>query len=112
MAGYALTVDALERIRAECMADDVEIDATRMRHWSEAEAERYFGSGGTIMPPSQLLRDVMGVLSLAGKESLAPLLGGETLRDWLARLRISRHELLRTLGGSAHKFGCDLGKPT
>ena len=91
-----LSAEALERIRADCFADDVEIDVERMQHWSDSEAARYFSSGGASAAPPRL-HDVRAVLAEAGVEHLVARLADERLCDWIARLRGSRNELLRRL---------------
>ena len=43
-----LTLEKLQEIQAEEMADDVEIDLAVMQHWTEAQAAEYFSSGGEV----------------------------------------------------------------
>ena len=45
-----LTHAELESIRAECMADDVDVDLARMSGWTESEVYSFFESGGSIAP--------------------------------------------------------------
>ena len=45
-----LSLETLESIQSECLADDLPIDFERMRLWSEHEARRYFE--GHSPPPS------------------------------------------------------------
>ena len=43
------TPETLDEIRSDCLADDIDIPWPDARHWSEAEAVRYFESGATIV---------------------------------------------------------------
>lgn len=45
-----LTLEQLQGIQADAMADDIEIDFAKMSLWSEAEATAYFESGGEDEP--------------------------------------------------------------
>ena len=92
-----LTHAMLDDIRAECMADDIDIDLKRMQDWTEAEACTFFDSGGMVAPPPKQLRSVAAVMADAGVEPLDAQLEHERMADWLVRLRRSRHDLLRRL---------------
>ena len=48
-----LSMEILERLQAEAMADDVAIDLARMSCWTELQAIEYFESGGTVKPDAQ-----------------------------------------------------------
>ena len=43
-----LSLDELEEIQSDLMADDVEIDFERMRLWDREKALSYFESGGGV----------------------------------------------------------------
>ena len=45
-----LSLELIEQIQAESMADDLEIEFERMRLWTAAEARAYFESGGASIP--------------------------------------------------------------
>lgn len=45
-----LTRAQLEAIQSDTLADDLAIDVGRMSHWSEADARKYFESGGQEIP--------------------------------------------------------------
>ena len=45
-----LTRDQLITLRCECSADDVPIDHVVMGTWSEAQAQKFFETGGLIAP--------------------------------------------------------------
>ena len=47
--GSMLTMDALKSLQADCLADDLEIEA-RMCAWTEEEARAFFESGGVDEP--------------------------------------------------------------
>ena len=47
----SLPLAALQEIRAECYADDVQIDLEAMQGWNEDEVRAYFDSGGVVAPP-------------------------------------------------------------
>jgi len=49
-----LTVEQLESIQADALADDVEIDEGRMRCWTESQARAYFESGGVAEPGGRI----------------------------------------------------------
>lgn len=61
------TLEALQDLQAEAMADDLPIDLERMRLWSKEEAAEYFESGGQVDP---------------GMPSDDALRGGAYERDW------------------------------
>ena len=99
-----LTLDELEQIQAEALADDVEIDLARMRLWATEEARAYFESGGTVVPaphvdgPSAVDPALATFLALNGLTSLAPLLACDSLAAHTAALRASgRPAFLATL---------------
>ena len=45
-----LTLEQLEAIQADNMADDIDIDFEKMSAWTEAEAQAFFESGGALEP--------------------------------------------------------------
>ena len=45
-----LTLEELQEIQADAMADDLEIDFDKMSLWSKEEATEYFESGGDVVP--------------------------------------------------------------
>ena len=45
-----LTLEELQEIQADAMADDLEIDFDKMSLWSKDEATEYFESGGDVVP--------------------------------------------------------------
>ena len=52
-----LTLEELEDIQADCLADDVEIDFEKMSLWDETTVREYFENGGQLpaveaMPPA------------------------------------------------------------
>ena len=110
-----LTLDELEEIQAEALADDVEIDLARMQLWVAEEARAYFESGGTVAPaaptvtppnaPSAAASDapsdaptdgptavdpaLSAFLALHDLDGLAAALAGDTLAGLAAALRAS-----------------------
>ena len=110
-----LTLDELEEIQAEALADDVEIDLARMQLWVAEEARAYFESGGTVVPvaptvtptngPSAAASDapsdaptdgptavdpaLSAFLALHDLDGLAAALAGDTLAGLAAALRAS-----------------------
>jgi short subunit dehydrogenase-like uncharacterized protein len=46
-----LTIEQLESIQADALADDVDIDLEKMSLWTEEQAAAYFESGGRDEPP-------------------------------------------------------------
>ena len=110
-----LTLDELEEIQAEALADDVEIDLARMQLWVAEEARAYFESGGTVVPvappvtpsnaPSAAASDAPSdaptdgptavdpalstFLALHDLDGLAAALAGDTLAGLAAALRAS-----------------------
>ena len=92
-----LTHEKLDQIRSDALADDIDIEEI-MQHWSEAEATRYFESGGAVRPPTGQLYSVQSTLDEAGCSQYYESLAAEQLSDWLERLNYySRQELLRRL---------------
>ena len=113
--GMGLTLDELEEIQAEALADDVEIDLARMQLWVAEEARAYFESGGTVAPaaptvtppnaPSAAASDapsdaptdgptavdpaLSAFLALHDLDGLAAALAGDTLAGLAAALRAS-----------------------
>jgi len=108
----ALTLDELEQIQSEALADDVEIDLARMQLWAAEEARAYFESGGTVVPaappdakpaPPDAPHAPSGTptastaadpalsafLALHGLDSLALALAGDSLAGHAAALRAS-----------------------
>eukprot|EP00962_Isochrysis_galbana_P004955 scaffold1365_cov121-Isochrysis_galbana.AAC.4 len=79
-----LTLEELEAIQSDLMADDVAIDFDRMRLWDKDKAMAYFESGGALpetpllvclysagLTPAQgrsLMGRVLGAARLAGVE--------------------------------------------
>ena len=53
-ASSGLSESRLLELRGDAFADDLELDFARMRHWSEAEAEAFFESGGAAVPATVL----------------------------------------------------------
>jgi hypothetical protein len=49
-----LTLEELQELQSDLLADDVEIDFDRMRLWDKEKATAYFESGGTL-PETPLL---------------------------------------------------------
>lgn len=45
-----LSRDELNSLQAECMADDIDIDEARMRHWTPDDVRTFFESGGHVEP--------------------------------------------------------------
>ena len=91
------TPETLDEMRSNCLADDIDIPWPDAQHWSEAEAVRYFESGGMIVPIARQVRDVPAVLAECKLKMHSFLLADEQVHDWLARLRVSRQHLLRRL---------------
>lgn len=53
-----LTLDQLQEIQADAMADDIPIDEEKMMHWTAEEATAFFESGGTEEPaPSTVVAE-------------------------------------------------------
>ena len=105
-----LTLEQLESIQAEALADDVEIDLDRMSLWTAEAAEAYFESGGAVEPAAAAASaatapgaatapaaapDLVAEPALAafltahGLAELAPTLAGESLAGHAASLRES-----------------------
>ena len=49
----SLTLQQLEAIQADAMADDIAIDVAKMSLWTEAQAREFFESGGEVEPAAQ-----------------------------------------------------------
>ncbi|KAL1507860.1 hypothetical protein AB1Y20_007468 [Prymnesium parvum] len=91
-----LTLGQLEDIRADALADDMEIDLEKMARWTAAEAAEYFESGGEWEPDSGLVA-LLASMNLEGlrghfvKETLSGLSHMERtpLLDHLKSLGVS-----------------------
>ena len=46
-----LTLEQLEAIQADCLADDIDIELDVMQHWTEEQVTAFFESGGMERPP-------------------------------------------------------------
>eukprot|EP00966_Prymnesium_polylepis_P185725 4305113-Prymnesium_polylepis.1 len=77
-----LTLEALEAIQGDAMADDIAIDFDRMTLWTEAQAVAYFESGGTQEPRAPLPR-----IMLHGSETMADVNPGKPLPPFRAQAR-------------------------
>ena len=47
-----LSLEQLQSLQADCLADDVEINVERMSGWTELQVRAFFESGGTELPAS------------------------------------------------------------
>lgn len=64
-----LTLQQLQDVQAECMADDIEIDLETMSLWSSAEAQRFFESGGARRPKWERLAAPPAAVADTGAEA-------------------------------------------
>ena len=48
-----LTLEKLQELQSDAMADDVDIDLEKMSLWTEEQAVAYFESGGTVQPGAE-----------------------------------------------------------
>ena len=61
-----LTLEDVQSIQADAMADDVEIDMERMSLWSRAELTAFFESGGETVPTASVSLPVPATVTFAG----------------------------------------------
>ena len=95
-----LSLARLEDIQSDCLADDVDIDYERMQHWSEAEATRYFESGGTEAPAAPVDEALAALLTELSLSHLTGCLGGTQFSSLLAYDRASLLSHLKVRGVS------------
>jgi hypothetical protein len=71
-----LTLEELEAIQSDLMADDVPIDFDRMSLWDKGKATAYFESGGSL-PETPLLVCLYsaGLTSAQGRSLMGRVLG-------------------------------------
>ena len=75
-ARVSLTLEWLQEIQADLVADDVPIDFERMKYWTENEAKAYFESGGVDAPESSAPARAHGMQSGSALEPPgAPTIG-------------------------------------
>ena len=63
----ALTLEELQDIQADAMADDVDIVFDRMKLWTAAQAAAYFESGGTEPPDDQVTTSASPALAMSSR---------------------------------------------
>ena len=65
-----LTLEQLQELQQEAMADDVSIEFERMKLWSPDEARTYFESGGTDAPTEATEAAASSAESSGGRKSV------------------------------------------
>lgn len=98
-----LTLEQLQDLQAEAMADDVDIDLEKMSLWTEAGAREYFESGGEVEPPAPVASFTAAFTSGSRATSATPWLSClEKRPDAPARAVIFSWTGNRGGQGSAH----------
>ena len=87
-----LDLGALESIRADCFADDLDIDVERMSLWTEEQARQYFESGGEEEPTPPAASASCSQLESPGAVDMARRVKVRTLP---AQIKMSMDELKR-----------------
>jgi pimeloyl-ACP methyl ester carboxylesterase len=80
MPSERLTEERLCKIQSDALADDIPIDWATMKDWTEADAIRFFESGGEEVPsvsPAALERKLKAALPALGHTNTALLPGEE-----------------------------------
>ncbi|KAL1529835.1 hypothetical protein AB1Y20_000767 [Prymnesium parvum] len=92
-----LSLEQLQRIQAEALADDLEIDFERMSSWTEAMAISYFESGEEPAPPPQPDPALVELLARVNLEHLIEAVSDQTVDKWAQIYRYERPRFLPLL---------------
>lgn len=91
-----LTLDELEAIQADCIADDIDIELEVMQHWTEEQVIAFFESGGVERPP------VAAVASPSERSFDSPRSSADA-----RAVRESTDEITRDAATGAFAFDCE-----
>ena len=92
-----LTLQELEDIQADAMADDIPIDFTKMSLWTHEEAVTFFETGEEPPPPWEPEPFLMGWLEKEGLNHLKEPLREQTVEGLVNLIKTDRPKFLPTL---------------
>ena len=92
-----LTLEELEGIQADCMADDIALDFEKMSMWTKEQAISFFETGEEPPPPWEPEPYLMGRLDKEGLSHLKEHLREQTVAGLVDLMKTDRPKFLPTL---------------
>lgn len=89
-----LTLEQLESIQADNLADDITIDFPRMSLWNEEQADEYFASGGQkdpdVQPPAPTAPLVPPPITPLGRKPRVAILHGTASNETITKMQLGK----------------------